>query len=33
MASKTLEARLERLSVKDENDSGHNGGGYPKPKV
>ncbi|GAQ47228.1 spindle assembly checkpoint kinase [Aspergillus tubingensis] len=32
MASKTLEARLERLSVKDENDSGHNGGGYPKPK-
>ncbi|OOF92303.1 hypothetical protein ASPCADRAFT_133369 [Aspergillus carbonarius ITEM 5010] len=32
MASKTLEARLERLSVKDENDTGHNGGGYSKPK-
>ncbi|RAL15028.1 aurora family serine/threonine-protein kinase [Aspergillus homomorphus CBS 101889] len=32
MATKTLEARLERLSVKEENDSVNNGGTYPKTK-
>ncbi|PYH95363.1 serine/threonine protein kinase [Aspergillus ellipticus CBS 707.79] len=32
MASKTLEARLERLSIKDENDTGSSFNGHPKSK-
>ena len=33
MATKTLEARFEHLTVKDENEAGRNGSGYPKHKV
>lgn len=33
MATKTLEARLERLSVKEEHESVQNGGAYQKSKV
>ncbi|KAL5364581.1 kinase-like domain-containing protein [Aspergillus floccosus] len=32
MATKTLEARFEHLTVKDENEAGRNGSGYPKHK-
>lgn len=33
MATKTLEARFEHLSVKDENDSSGNGSYHSKQKV
>lgn len=33
MTTKTLEARFEHLSVKDENDSSNKGSYHPKPKV
>jgi hypothetical protein len=33
MATKTLEARLENLSVKDENEAGHSHASYGKHKV
>lgn len=33
MATKTLEARFEHLSVKDENNASHSNGYYGKPKV
>lgn len=33
MATKTLEARFEHLSVKDDAGSGNKSAGYPKHKV
>ena len=33
MAIRTIESRLERMSVNDENEPANGGNMYPKPKV